>query len=133
MPLVITTRIVQIVDEEFLDDHDVEQTMYGVAKTIETMKGAFKCGIASSSLHSTPWYTVQDDEWWQEKLRNCMDPVWLQKNRVESLGPKVNWGDMPIYRRTGDRGDRGRAIESKSTTVTTSSMTLHSKHGYSWH
>ena len=57
MPLLATMKIVQIVGGTFLDIHDVEQTTYGVAKTIETMKGAFKCGIASSSLHSTPWYT----------------------------------------------------------------------------
>ena len=55
MPLVPTAKIVQIVGGTFLDIHDVAQTTYGVAKTIETMKGAFKCGIAIDELHSTPW------------------------------------------------------------------------------
>ena len=96
MPLVPIAKILQIVGGIFLDIHDVAQTTYGVAKTIETMKGAFKCGIATDELHSTPWYTVEDDMSWTQELKNIMNPIWVQTNRFESLAPKVNWGEMPI-------------------------------------
>ena len=93
MTPVPTTKIAKIVGGTFVDRHGVEKPTDGVETMIEKAKNVFNCGIEGSD---TAWFTYEDELWWKQKLKNILDPDWVQENRLDRLVAIVNWGGMPI-------------------------------------